>query len=77
MREGTRQHHAVDPAGGRARDHVDDDAQLDVPPDDAQQIEVDRFRVVLGIVRRKEIRGSRSRARGAIPNIVQSARGAH
>jgi hypothetical protein len=77
MREGARQHHAVDSAGRRARDHVDDDAQLDVLPDRAQQIEVDRFRVVLRIVGRKEIRGSRTRARGAIPDVVQGARGAH
>jgi hypothetical protein len=77
VREGARQHHAVDPAGGRARDHVDDDAQLHVPTDDAQQIEVNRLRVVLRIAGRKEIRRLRARARGAIPDVVQSARGAH
>ena len=45
-----REHRTVDAACRGSGDDVDDDPQVDLAPDFAQQIEIDRFGVVLRIV---------------------------
>ena len=75
--ECARQHGAVDAAGRRAGDDIDDHAQLDVAADLAQQLEINRLGVVFRIV--CDPAGRRMRpARGApVGDGVQRARGAH
>ena len=48
--ERARQHGAVDAAGGRAGDDIDDHAQFDLAADLAQQLEIDRLGIVFRIV---------------------------
>ena len=62
--EGARQHRAVDAARRRAGDDVDDDAQVDLAADLAQQFEIDRFGIVFGIA---EVVSCRRSARSGAP----------
>jgi hypothetical protein len=50
MAQGARQHGAVDAASGSTGNDVDDDAQLEGPPDIAQELEVDSISIVFGVL---------------------------
>src|SRR5262245_61653144 len=76
MADGARHHAAVDAAGRSADDDVDD-PQVDLAPDFAQQIEIDRFGVVLGIVAIDQRIEGGICALGALGDAVQPARSAH
>ena len=73
--EGARHHGAVDAARRRARDDVDDDAQIDLAADLAQQFVIDRFGVVFRVGEIELVGEARARPGGAVDR-VQRARGA-
>jgi hypothetical protein len=50
MGQGARQHGAVDAASRSTGNDVDDDAQLENPPDIAQELEVDSISIVFGVL---------------------------
>jgi hypothetical protein len=76
MRQRPCQHRAVDAAGGGAGDDVDDDAQIDLVADIAQQFEIDGFGIE-GPARLGAPGELGARPRRPIADVVQRARGAH
>ncbi len=70
--EGARQHRAVDAARRGAGDDVDDDAQVDLPPDLAQQFEIDRFGVVFGIGEVELVRETGAETDGAVHGVERA-----
>jgi hypothetical protein len=75
--ERTRQHGAVDAAGRRACDDIDDHAQLDAAADVAQQLEIDVLGVIFRVVGIDAIEERRFCPPGAVCDRMQRARGAH
>ena len=64
------------PAGRRAGDDVDDHAEVELAADLAQQVEIDRLGVVLGVLEVEEIGGGRVGPDGPVADRVERGRGA-
>ena len=77
MAQGAREHGAVDAARRRAGNDVDNDPQLDLVSDLAQEFEVDFLGVVFGIGAIGRVEKTRLRALSAVADAMQRARGTH
>src|SRR5579864_1150281 len=75
MAQRTRQHSGIDAAGRGAGDDINDDAQLDLAANIAQELEVVGLGIVFRVARSGLVEKRSLDAPGAVGDSVQSTRG--
>ena len=76
MAEGAAERCAIETPCRRARDHIDDDAQIHLPADFAQHVEIDRLRVIFGASLANGLEEGCLEPRIAVLDGMQGCRGA-